>query len=125
MDHDTISRRLRQARQAIASSRAQVESDQLVGTSADEGDQPRGDVVDIANRELETELDETLVGLFGDELAEIDAAEARLAAGTYGRCQDCGAPIEAARLVAVPWARYCTTHQQSRERDHTGLGGAR
>ncbi len=40
-------------------------------------------------------------------LAEIDAALARLADGSYGICQACGRPISAQRLTARPAARTC------------------
>ena len=40
-------------------------------------------------------------------LAEIQAALARLADGSYGTCQACGAPISAERLAARPAARTC------------------
>ncbi len=38
---------------------------------------------------------------------EIDAALARLDAGSYGRCAECGNDIAAARLEALPWTAYC------------------
>jgi RNA polymerase-binding transcription factor len=41
------------------------------------------------------------------DLAEIDAALARLADGSYGICQACGRPISAQRLAARPAARTC------------------
>lgn len=41
-------------------------------------------------------------------LAEVDEAQARLDAGTYGVCAGCGAAIPAERLAAVPGARMCT-----------------
>ena len=40
----------------------------------------------------------------------VDAALARLDAGTYGRCAVGGEPIPAARLDAVPWAATCVAH---------------
>jgi RNA polymerase-binding transcription factor DksA len=40
-------------------------------------------------------------------LDDVDAAIARLAAGTYGRCERCGGPVGDARLVARPAARMC------------------
>ncbi len=40
-------------------------------------------------------------------LAEIEAALDRLAAGRYGRCEQCGKPIAAALLTARPQTRYC------------------
>jgi RNA polymerase-binding transcription factor DksA len=41
------------------------------------------------------------------DLAEIQAALARLADGSYGNCQVCGARISAGRLAARPAARTC------------------
>ena len=41
------------------------------------------------------------------QLTETDAALARLADGTYGRCERCGGPIPAARLEVRPTARTC------------------
>jgi RNA polymerase-binding transcription factor DksA len=40
-------------------------------------------------------------------LVDIDAALARLDAGTYGACQRCGATIAPGRLEARPSARTC------------------
>ena len=41
------------------------------------------------------------------QLAEIDAAVARIAAGTYGVCERCGRAITDERLRARPVARTC------------------
>ncbi len=41
------------------------------------------------------------------ELGEIEAALARIEAGTYGTCVSCGDPIGAKRLRAMPEARLC------------------
>jgi len=40
-------------------------------------------------------------------VVEIDAALARVEAGTYGHCEACGKPIPEARLEAVPEATLC------------------
>ena len=40
-------------------------------------------------------------------VGEVDAALARLDAGTYGRCAACGEEIPVARLAARPVARTC------------------
>ena len=40
-------------------------------------------------------------------LAEVDAAEQRLADGTYGRCASCGGDISGERLRVRPWVREC------------------
>jgi RNA polymerase-binding transcription factor DksA len=49
------------------------------------------------------------------ELEEILAAERRIAAGTFGRCETCRRPIGRARLRAVPETRHCLTCQAREE----------
>ncbi|MFJ3385917.1 MULTISPECIES: TraR/DksA family transcriptional regulator [unclassified Curtobacterium] len=41
---------------------------------------------------------------------QVDAALARLDAGTYGTCAVGGEPIPEARLAVVPWAATCVAH---------------
>ena len=41
------------------------------------------------------------------QLALVNAAQARLAAGTYGLCVTCAKPIAIERLEAIPWAAAC------------------
>jgi DnaK suppressor protein len=50
---------------------------------------------------------EALSGRLTELLREIDDAVAKLDAGTYGRCESCGAEIGAARLEAMPAAGLC------------------
>ena len=50
------------------------------------------------------------------ELRGIAAARQRMDEGTYGRCDDCGEPIEPARLDAQPTAVRCTECQHRHER---------
>jgi|SRR5688500_13518689 RNA polymerase-binding protein DksA len=49
------------------------------------------------------------------EVRDISAAQARMAAGTYGLCIDCGEPIGRQRLQAYPSAKRCLADQQRRE----------
>ncbi len=49
-------------------------------------------------------------------LNSIDAALDRLAEGDYGKCVNCGQPIQEKRLEAVPWARHCIRCQDLIER---------
>jgi RNA polymerase-binding protein DksA len=44
-----------------------------------------------------------------ERIADIDAALARLADGSYGGCEQCGRPIGAERLAARPATRLCLT----------------
>ena len=43
------------------------------------------------------------------EVADIDAALARIQEGSYGRCLACGGPMGLQRLRAIPEARYCVS----------------
>jgi DnaK suppressor protein len=50
------------------------------------------------------------------EIAQIDAALARLDAGEYGICRDCSGDIDPRRLAALPYALLCTECASHRER---------
>jgi DnaK suppressor protein len=49
-------------------------------------------------------------------LGMVDSALARIREGTYGECINCGAEINAKRLEAVPWTRYCIECQDKLEK---------
>jgi DnaK suppressor protein len=46
------------------------------------------------------------------QLVLVDAALARIADDTFGVCHDCGRPIPADRLEALPWAARCIDCQR-------------
>ena len=50
-----------------------------------------------------------------DQRAQVQAALARLDAGTYGICVDCGQPVPDARLEVRPEAARCITDQEQHE----------
>ena len=65
-------------------------------------------------RELEFAMGERELA----ELSAIDAALARIDAGTYGECVDCGVAIAPARLSATPEAPRCIHCQEKLEHSH-------
>jgi RNA polymerase-binding transcription factor DksA len=75
---------------------------------------PADEGSETASREMSLSLREHVE----NELAGIDAALARIGAGTYGICETCGKPIEEERLEAIPYARYCLKDQQLIEQKH-------
>ncbi len=84
----------------------------IIGGVGDEGDQALATVVaDIANAEVSRDI---------LEVRDIAAAEARIAAGTYGVCIDCGAEIDYARLDAYPSCKRCLRCQDLREKTRAG-----
>jgi RNA polymerase-binding transcription factor DksA len=50
----------------------------------------------------------------GIRQAVLDALQ-RIDEGTYGLCQQCGAPIPAARLDAIPFTPYCVNCERRLE----------
>jgi DnaK suppressor protein len=50
---------------------------------------------------------DALEGTLRETLLEVDAALAKLEAGTYGSCESCGDDIADDRLEAMPAARLC------------------
>lgn len=76
----------------------------------------RLDTDDDAAAEAETSLDIVHVVRDAEELAQLDAALARVAEGDYGSCLDCGDDIARERLLANPAACRCTECQERSER---------
>jgi RNA polymerase-binding protein DksA len=99
--------RLRQERLRLF--RTVVATDEELATL--EGHQPGGPPEDAAT-ELVAAVLSRLEGRERHELDEIDAAQARLEAGTYGVCETCGRAIPLARLRALPTARNCLDCQR-------------
>ena len=64
---------------------------------------------------------DALNGSEQQQLAEVEAALARLARGNYGVCESCDEPIEPARLEAVPWARRCFQCESEFEKAHRAV----
>ena len=65
---------------------------------------------DFSEQAAERQNDDVLRGIESaarSELAQIDAALARLERGEYGVCTRCGNDIEVARLTAIPYADRC------------------
>ncbi len=49
-------------------------------------------------------------------LKEVDSALSKLKGGSFGECEMCNEPIAEKRLLAVPFARYCLSCQEKKER---------
>lgn len=70
-------------------------------------DPPSKDWEDRASERQGDEVLEALGNSDRDEVRRIDAALARIQAGTYGTCQKCGDPILQARLELLPATPFC------------------
>jgi len=74
------------------------------------------DFKDVAAEDSQAKVDEVAHAHAAGELAQIAAALQRLELGTYGRCEDCGEPIDERRLRALPATPFCTACQAIHER---------
>ncbi|WP_460775436.1 TraR/DksA family transcriptional regulator [Microbacterium sp. GXF7504] len=84
---------------------ASLRVDRADGTADDEHD-PEGSTLSGEWQRVEALRRATLA-----ERAQVEAALARVAVGTYGVCARCGEPIPAARLEARPFATMCVACQ--------------
>ena len=82
------------------------------------GHEPTGEVTadespaDVASDLYIDELDEGLEDDLREQLAAVERAEARLAAGTYGLSIESGEPIPEGRLEAFPTAERTVAEEQ-------------
>jgi RNA polymerase-binding protein DksA len=83
---------------------------ELVSGSADQH------MADTATETVDREIDYTLEAHDERLLQAIDAALARIDAGTYGLCVNCGARIAPERLEAMPWTTLCIECKRKEER---------
>jgi DnaK suppressor protein len=73
------------------------------------------DPADDADALADYERTQMLVSNAQEMLEDINAALARLDAGTYGICTNCGQEIDPRRLEALPWVSHCINCQAALE----------
>jgi DnaK suppressor protein len=111
MDRAHVKQRLqdeRARRLALAARLRQEEADPVESSELSKIDQHPAE---LGSETFERELELTTLTIVEGELKDIDDALRKLDEGTYGICEECGKPIDEARLEAVPWARYCVVDQ--------------
>lgn len=102
------------ARELLAEERKRIE--RALPRLAHQDDAEENDDIDPANLAADLyqdELDEGLGDDLREELAALERAEARLAAGTYGLSVESGTPIPDERLEAFPTAER-TVEEEAR-----------
>src|SRR3954462_14324640 len=108
---ETFKKRLETRQQEL---RRTVTRNQADGRSADEDT-----AQDIADRAANSYTKEFLFAQSNNDrqlLVMVEAALARIREGTFGECIHCGNEINAKRLEAVPWTRYCIECQEKMEK---------
>jgi RNA polymerase-binding transcription factor DksA len=95
--------------------RVRRDQEELFGAVPDPGDESVARLI--------ADLDKADLGRDLAELRELEAARARLAAGSYGVCIDCGREIGFERLKANPAALRCIADQTRYELTHGASAG--
>ncbi len=109
MDIQKIKEELLKKRQEILESLSNHNSEELNEKSGVE------DAADIVTSELSRETVYKLSQVDRETLFLIDIALKKIENGTYGVCEECGAPIGEKRLEAIPWVRLCIDCSQNEE----------
>jgi len=99
------------ARKALSAERARllVELGEAIVAP---GPMTYGSQAAAATQVFEQQRDLALRDRASQQLELVDAALARIAAGSFGICLRCGKPIAPERLEALPWAGHCIECQR-------------
>jgi DnaK suppressor protein len=103
-------RRLEERQQVLRKAVSRTEED---GRIADQDT-----AQDIADRAASSYTKEFLFSQSNNDrqlLATVETALQRIRDGEFGECVNCGNEINAKRLEAVPWTRYCIACQEKLE----------
>jgi DnaK suppressor protein len=107
---DTFKKRLEERQQSLRKTVSRTEED---GRIADQDS-----AQDIADRAASSYTKEFLFSQSNNDrqlLAMVETALQRIREGEFGECVSCGNEINAKRLEAVPWTRYCIECQEKLE----------
>ena len=101
------------ARELLARERARIEQALAVRRDDPLESDERVEPGDEGSEDLyQDEFDNARIAELQNDLAAVDRAEARLAAGTYGLSIDSGKPIPDARLEALPTAERTVEEEE-------------
>jgi len=73
------------------------------------------DVGDMSIMDVLGDTGLAVTDIHREKLSRMDAAERKLAEGSYGICDDCGEEIDVERLRVHPYAICCVKCQEKRE----------
>jgi RNA polymerase-binding protein DksA len=96
----------------------ELEEDSFEGTQSDLTGEVGldEDFADAGTATFDRERDLSIRNNIRDLIEQIDRAVRRIDEGTYGTCERCGQPIDAARVKALPHASLCLDCKRREER---------
>lgn len=110
------SAQITELRQRLLIERARQRTDGETLSSVRDAAPDVGDEMDDAESSLEQHEALGRADHDRSHRADVEQALAKMDAGTYGVSELSGEPIEYARLLAVPWARFTASEQEELER---------
>ena len=105
-EHDSLRSRLESEQKTLTGELEQLRVSSSPSEERREGS-PFGKREEEATESLELERRLALEKQILERLAEVEAALGKFDEDSYGRCENCGNPIEPARLEALPQAKLC------------------
>ncbi|MBA7650061.1 RNA polymerase-binding transcription factor DksA [subsurface metagenome] len=105
-DFNVLRRRLETERKHLMEEFERLNTNVRQGSEGREGNL-LGKEEEKAAESFELEKRLALEKRIRDQLAEVEHALSKFDSGTYGLCDNCGQPIEPARLEALPEANLC------------------
>jgi RNA polymerase-binding transcription factor DksA len=101
---DVLAQQRAEVEAAIADLSGNLDAVKAANADANIDDEhdPEGATTAFEREQLAASLDRARA-----QLEELDAAEQRACTGRYGVCENCGRPISAERLEALPATRWC------------------
>src|SRR3989337_3165020 len=75
------------------------------------------DIAEIASSASDGDVERIIAEEDARELKQIEDALARIKAGHYGICEQCGRSIKKARLKAIPFATLCVSCKEEEEKE--------
>jgi RNA polymerase-binding transcription factor len=115
---DQIRQTLESERDDLLQRQAELEQDSFDATQSDLTGEVGldEDFADAGTATFERERDLSIRNNIRDLIDQITRAIQRIEEGTYGTCERCGRPIDAARLKALPHALLCMDCKRREER---------
>jgi DnaK suppressor protein len=113
-----IRAQLEEERRSLAAEMAELEEESFRGTQSEITGEVGidEDFADAGSATFDREQALSIANNIRDLIDQVDRALSRIDEGTYGSCERCGRPIEAARLRALPRTLLCTDCKRREER---------
>jgi RNA polymerase-binding protein DksA len=113
-----IRKQLETKRDELQQRQTELEADSFDGTQSDITGEVGldEDFADAGTATFERERDLSIRNNISDLIDQMSRAIARIDDGTYGTCERCGRPIDAARLKELPHALLCLDCKRREER---------